>query len=134
VRSASAWRREWSSDEHVPTANSFAGWADREANRAAGGSRERNGDDYFSTTRSAERGVNRDTNQPSNWRRERVGEDRWQDREAERTWGSRRDRYGEYPRNDDRRLKAARDDDFVTGRGERIEGPRMIFPPARMRW
>jgi hypothetical protein len=113
TRSASAWRREWGSDEQVPTANSFAGWPDREANRAAGGWGERNGDDYFSTTRSAERGVNRDTDQPANWRR---------------------DRYGEYPRNDDRRLRAARDGDFVAGRGERIEGPLMTFPPARMRW
>src|SRR5947199_4694044 len=32
---ASASRREWGSDEHLPTANSFAGWPDRDANRAA---------------------------------------------------------------------------------------------------
>jgi hypothetical protein len=134
MRPTSAWGRKWGSDEHVPTANSSAGWPDRDANRAAGGWRERNADDYFSTTRSAERGVNRDTDQPANWRRERAGEDRWQDRGAGRTWSSRRDRYGDYPRNDDRRLRAVRDDDFVTGRAERIEGPLMILPPARMRW
>ena len=77
--------------------------------------------------------MNRDADQPANWRRERVGEDRWQDREAERTWSSHRDRCGDYPRNDNRRLRAARDD-FVTGRAERVEGRLMIFPPARMRW
>ena len=72
--------------------------------------------------------MNRDADQPANWRRERVGEDRWQDREAERTWSSHRDRYGDYPRNDNRRLRAARDD-LVTGRAERVEGRLMIFPP-----
>ena len=131
---ASASRREWGSDEHLPTANSFAGWPDRDANRAAGGWRERNADDYFPTTRSLERGGNRDADQPANWRRDRAREDRWQDRETERASSLRRDRYGEYPRNDDRRVRAAREDDFVTGRGERSEGPLMIFPPARTRW
>ena len=131
---ASASRREWGSDEHLPTANSFAGWPDRDANRAAGGWRERNADDYFPTTRSSERGGNRDADQPADWRRDRAREDRWRDRETERASSLRRDRYGEYPRNDDRRLRAAREDDFVTGRGERSEGPLMISPPARTRW
>ncbi len=131
---ASAWRREWGSDEHFPSANSFAGWPDRDPNRASGVWRERNADDYFSPTRSSERGENRDADQPANWRRERAAEGRWQDRETEQASSWRRDSYGEYPRPDDRRLRAARDDDFVTGRGERSEGPLMIFPPGRSRW
>jgi len=130
---ASGWRREWASDE-FPTANSFAGWPDRDANRASGGWRERNADDYFSPTRSSGRGENRDTDQPANWRRERAAEGRWQEREVERASNLRRDRYGDYSRNDDRRLRAAREDDFVTGRGERSEGPLTIFPPGRTRW
>src|SRR5262249_21703846 len=127
MRPTSAWRREWGSDEHVPTANSSAGRPDREANRAAGGWQERNADDYFLDHAFSGARCEPRYRSAGNWRRERVGEDRWQDREAERTWSSRRDRYGDYPRNDDRRLRAARDDDFVTGRAERIEGPLTIF-------
>jgi hypothetical protein len=65
------------------------------------------------------------------WRRDWTG-GRWQERDADRAWNWRRDRYDQYDRDGDRRFKAARDGDFQMGRAERREGPlMMMLPPAR---
>jgi len=79
---------------------------------------------------AARRGVGRSGTRRTDGR---IGGGRWQERDSDRASNRRRDRYVEYSRDDDRRFRAGRNDDFFMGRAERNEGP-LMFPPGRYRW
>src|SRR5262245_63471351 len=115
VNQASSWRRNRTVDDEVAAASSWGFWQDRDAEQRSSRAWDRAADDNVPTARSSGRREDRDADQASSWRR---------------------DRYDEYPRRDDRRVfdRAAREDDRVTGRAKRDEGPLMTFPPARYRW
>jgi hypothetical protein len=140
---ASVWRRDVASDDGMP-------WQSRNADQASNEWRDWTADKNLPTARFSGRAENVD--QAVNWHRDRAGENRWQEREPDRASNSRRDREDrwqerdwdrastrrrersdEYGRDDDRRLRAGRDD-FLMGRAERNEGSFMIVPPARYRW
>src|SRR5204862_1502799 len=72
-------------------------------------------------------------NQQSVARRNAATVSRWR-RAYDRASNWRVDRYDDYPRDGDRRFRAARDDDFLMGRAERHEGPLMMVPSVRYRW
>lgn len=144
---ASDWRRDAAADDVMPTTNSSSPWQSRDgwrervvdeddipAVRSSG--RPENVDRVVNRRRdrpSEDRWEERDVDRTANWRRERPSEGRWQERDGDRVLNSRRDRYDEYSRNDNRRGKGSREDDFVMGRFERNDGPLMIFP-SRYRW
>jgi hypothetical protein len=142
---ASVWRRDVASDDGMP-------WQSRNADQASNEWRDWTADKNLPTARFSGRAENVD--QAVNWHRDRAGENRWQEREPDRASNSRRDRAAEdrwqerdwdrastrrrersdeYGRDDDRRLRAGRDD-FLMGRAERNEGSFMMVPPARYRW
>jgi hypothetical protein len=131
----------------MPTGNFSGGWQDRNSSQAPNGWRDRPADENV-PARSSSRGdrldqaVNwrRDGGAESRWeerdsadRRQDRGEGRWQERDSDRASNRRRDRYVEYSRDDDRRFRASRNEDFFTGRAERNEGP-LMFPAGRYRW
>jgi hypothetical protein len=131
---ATVWRRDVASDDGASNANSSGWWQDRDANRASNGWRDRTTDDNVSGARFWGRGENRDADQAANWRGEWTAEARWQQRDPDRASNWRRDRYLESPRDDDLRLRAGRDGDFLIGRAERNEGVPPIVPATRYRW
>jgi hypothetical protein len=126
---ASDWRRDFASDDVIPSSSDR--WQNRDEWRERDGWRERVVDDDIPPARFSGRKEKLD--RAANWRQDRPSEDRWQERNVDRTSNWRRDRYEEHSR-DERRVRAGRDDDFVMGRAERNDGPPMIFPPARYRW
>jgi hypothetical protein len=115
INQGSSWRRNRTVDDEFAAASSWGFWQDRDAEQRSSRAWDRAADDNVPTARSSGRREDRDADQASSWRR---------------------DRYDEYPRRDDRRVfdRAAREDDRVTGRAKRDEGPLMTFPPARSRW
>jgi hypothetical protein len=142
---ASVWRRDVASDDGMP-------WQSRNADQASNEWRDWTADKNLPAARFSGRAENVD--QTVNWHRDRAGENRWQQREPDRASNSRRDRAAEdrwqerdwdrastrrrersdeYRRDDDRRLRAGRDD-FLMGRAERNEGSFTMVPPARYRW
>jgi hypothetical protein len=142
---ASVWRRDVASDDGMP-------WQSRNADQASNEWRDWTADKNVPAARFSGRAENVD--QAVNWHRDRVGENRWQEREPDRASNSRRDRAAEdrwqerdwdrastrrrersdeYGRDDDRRLRAGRDD-FLMGRAERKEGSFITVPPTRYRW
>ena len=144
---ALAWQRDFASDDGMPTGNFSGGWQDRNSSQAPNGWRDRPADENV-PARSSSRGdrldqaVNwrRDGGAESRWeerdsadRRQDRGEGRWQERDSDRASNRRRDRYVEYSRDDDRRFRAGRNEDFFTSRAERNEGP-LMFPGSRYRW
>jgi hypothetical protein len=146
-KQASTWQRDFASVDGMPTGNSSGWWQDRDSSQASNRWRDRLADDNVPAARSSSRGDNLD--QAPNWRRERGaesrweerdstnwrrdrGEGRWQERDSDRASNRRRDRDVEYSRDDDRRFRAGRNDDLLTGRAERSEGPQM-FPAGRYR-
>jgi hypothetical protein len=114
----------------MPTGNFSGGWQDRNSSQAPNGWRDRPADENV-PARSSSRGDKLD--QAANWRRDRGAESRWEERDSDRASNRRRDRYVEYSRDDDRRFRAGRNDDFFMGRAERNEGP-LMFPAGRYRW
>jgi hypothetical protein len=126
---ASAWRRDFASDDGVRPANSGR-WQSRDADQGSNGWGDWASDDV-PVARSSRRATNVD--QAANWRGERAGEGRWQEREWDRASSRRRERSDEYGRDDDRRFRGGRDD-FLMGRAERSDGSPMMFPPTRYRW
>jgi hypothetical protein len=126
---ASDWRRDFASDDVIPSSSDR--WQNRDEWRERDGWRERVVDDDIPPARFSGRKEKLD--RAANWRQDRPSEDRWQERNVDRTSNWRRDRYEEHSR-DERRVRAGREDDFVMGRAERNDGPPMIFPPARYRW
>ena len=122
---ASVWRRDVASDDGMP-------WQSRNADQASNEWRDWTADKNVPAPRFSGRAQNVD--QAVNWHRDRAGENRWQqERDWDRASTRRRERSDEYGRDDDRRLRAGRDD-FLMGRAERNEGSFMIVPPARYRW
>jgi hypothetical protein len=128
---ASAWRRDFASDDGTRPTNSGQ-WQSRDADQRSNGWGDWTADDV-SPARSSRRAVNVD--QGVNWQAERAGEGRWQDRDRDwdRASSRRRERFDEYGRDDDRRFRGGRDD-FLIGRAERGEGSPMMLPPTRYRW
>ena len=126
---ASDWRRDFASDDVIPSSSHR--WQNRDEWRERDGWRERVVDDDIPPARFSGRKEKLD--RAANWRQDRPSEDRWQERNVDRTSNWRRDRYEEHSR-DERRVRAGGEDDFVMGRAERNDGPPMIFPPARYRW
>jgi len=104
----------------MPTGNFSGGWQDRNSSQAPNGWRDRGAERRWEERDSADRRQDR-------------GEGRWQERDSDRASNRRRDRYVEYSRDDDRRFRAGRNDDFFMGRAERNEGP-LMFPPGLYRW
>jgi len=91
-------------------------------------------DERAQSSRRSKRAAQRETaNQQSVARRNAATVSRWR-RAEDRASNWRRDRYDDYPRDGDRRFRAARDDDFLMGRAERHEGPLMMVPSVRYRW
>jgi hypothetical protein len=122
---ASVWRRDVASDDGMP-------WQSRNADQASNEWRDWTADKNVPAPRFSGRAQNVD--QAVNWHRDRAGENRWQqERDWDRASTRRRERSDEYGRDDDRRLRAGRDD-FLMGRAERNEGSLMMVPPARYRW
>ena len=121
---ASVWRRDVASDDGMP-------WQSRNADQASNEWRDWTADKNLPAARFSGRAENVD--QAVNWHRDRAGENRWQEREPDRASTRRRERSDEYRRDDDRRLRAGRDD-FLMGRAERNEGSFTMVPPARYRW
>jgi len=119
--SPNEWR-DWTADKNVPAAR-FSGRAEN-VDQAVNWHRDRVGENRWQE---------REPDRASNSRRDRAAEDRWQERDWDRASTRRRERSDEYGRDDDRRLRAGRDD-FLMGRAERNEGSFMIVPPARYRW
>jgi hypothetical protein len=107
-------------------------WQSRNADQASNEWRDWTADKNVPAPRFSGRAQNVD--QAVNWHRDRAGENRWQqERDWDRASTRRRERSDEYGRDDDRRLRAGRDD-FLMGRAERNEGSLMMVPPARYRW
>ena len=103
--------------------------SERAETRASGRQEER-----AQSSRRSKRAAQRETaNQQSVARRNAATVSRWR-RAEDRASNWRRDRYDDYPRDGDRRFRAARDDDFLMGRAERHEGPLMMVPSVRYRW
>jgi hypothetical protein len=128
---ASGSRRDFASNDGMPPANSSGRWQSRDANQASNGWWGWTADDNVLAPRFSSRTEN---DQAVNWHRDRAGEGRRQEREQDRTSSRRRDRSDEYGRDDDRRVRAGRDD-FLMGRAERNEGPLMkMGPPTRYPW
>ena len=128
---ASVWRRDFASDDGMPSANSSGRWQSRDADQASNGWRDWTADDNVPAARFSGRAENIDQ---ANRHRDRAGEGRWQERDWDRASSRRRERSDEYGRNDDRRFRAGRDD-FLMGRAERNEGPLMMMVPStRYRW
>jgi hypothetical protein len=115
---ASVWRRDFASDDGMPSANSSGRWQSRDADQASNGWRDWTADDNAPAARFSGRAENIDQ---ANRHRDRAGEGRWQERDWDRASSRRRERSDEYGRNDDRRFRAGRDD-FLMGRAERNEG------------
>ena len=109
---ASVWRRDVPSDDGMP-------WQNRNADQASNEWRDWTADKNVPAARFSGRAQNVD--QAVNWHRDRAAEDRWQERDWDRASTRRRERSDEYGRDDDRRLRAGRDD-FLMGRAERNEG------------
>jgi hypothetical protein len=150
---ASGSRRDFASDDGMPSANSSGRWQSRDAEQASNGWWDWSADDNVPAGRSSGRAENvdqavnwrrdragegrrqeREPDRASNWRRDRAAEDRWQERDWDRASSRRRERSDDYGRDDDRRSRAGRDD-FLMGRAERNEGPLMMMgPPTRYRW
>ena len=112
---ASNWPRERATDGEVAAARPWGPWQERQVDQASSRAWDRAADENVSAGRPSGRRQGRDPDQASSWRR---------------------DRYGEYPRGDDRRVvdRAAREDDRMVGRVRRDEGPLMAFPPVRYGW
>ena len=127
---ASAWRRDFASDDGVRPANSSSRWQSRDTDQGSNGWGDWTADDV-PPARSSRRAANPD--QGVNWHTERAGEGRWQERDWDRASSRRRERSDEYGRDDDRRFRGGRDD-FLMGRAERSEGSLMMPPAARYRW
>ena len=121
---ASVWRRDVASDDGMP-------WQSRNADQASNEWRDWTADKNVPAARFSGRAQNVD--QAVNWHRDRAAEDRWQERDWDRASTRRRERSDEYGRDDDRRLRAGRDD-FLMGRAERKEGSFIKVPPTRYRW
>jgi hypothetical protein len=150
---ASGSRRDFASNDGMPPANSSGRWQSRDANQASNGWWGWTADDnvpaarFSSRTENVDQAVNwhrdragegrrqeREQDRASNWSRDRAAENGWQERDWDRTSSRRRDRSDEYGRDDDRRVRAGRDD-FLIGRAERNEGPLMkMGPPTRYPW
>jgi hypothetical protein len=127
---ASAWRRDFASDDGVRSANSSGRWQSWDTDQGSNGWGDWTADDV-PPARSSRRAANVD--QGVNWRGERAGEGRWQERDWDRASSRRRERSDEYGRDDERRFRGGRDD-FLMGRAERSEGSPMMLPPTRYRW